>query len=66
MVLARVVSEDGKVSEGGPLLVATEYGKGRVLFVGTDDTNRWRQAVGEAYFYRFWQNAMAWVAKAEK
>jgi len=64
-VLARAVLEGGKVGESPPMLVATEYGKGRVLFVGTDDTHRWRALVGEIYFYRFWQNAMAWAAKAE-
>jgi hypothetical protein len=36
-----------------------------VLFVGTDDTHRWREIVGDAYFYRFWRNAFAWVGKAE-
>ena len=65
-VLARAVVEGGQVSEGAPILVAMDYGKGRVVFVGTEDTNRWRAIVGERYFYRFWQNAMAWAAKAEK
>jgi uncharacterized membrane protein len=65
-VLARVANEGNKIKDGAPLLVAMEYGKGRVLFVGSDDTHRWRQIVGEVYFYRFWRNAMAWAAKAEK
>jgi hypothetical protein len=30
--------------------------------VGTDDANRWRQFVGDIYFYRFWQNAIRFVA----
>lgn len=64
-VLARAVSEGQKISDGAPLVVSATYGKGRVLFVGTDDTHRWREIVGDAYFYRFWRNAFAWVDKAE-
>lgn len=60
--LVRVVNE-GKVTSEGDVLVATQpYGNGVVLYVGTDDANRWRQFVGDIYFYRFWQNAIRFVA----
>jgi len=60
--LARVVNE-GKVTAEGDVLVASQpYGNGMVLYVGTDDTHRWRAIVGEVYFYRFWQNAIRFVA----
>lgn len=45
-------------------LVAHHYaGQGRVLFVGTDETFRWRQNVGERFFYRFWGQAVRFVAR---
>lgn len=60
--LVRVVNE-GKVTSEGDVLVATQpYGNGMVLYVGTDDAHRWRQFVGDVYFYRFWQNAIRFVA----
>lgn len=37
-----------------PLLALQRYGRGQVLYVGTDETWRWRANVGEKYFARFW------------
>jgi hypothetical protein len=38
------------------------YGKGRVLYVGIDETWRWR-AVGEGYYYRrFWSNVIDFLS----
>jgi hypothetical protein len=34
-----------------------------VLFVGTDETFRWRQNVGDRFFYRFWGQAVRFVAR---
>ena len=60
--LARVVTE-GKVTAEGDVLVATQpYGNGMVLFVGSDETFRMRETVGDTYFYRFWQNSIRFVA----
>jgi hypothetical protein len=41
-----------------PLLVGHYYGKGYVLFVGFDDTWRWRFNSAEKYFGRFWSQAV--------
>jgi hypothetical protein len=47
-------------------LVAHHYaGKGRVLFVGTDETFRWRQNVGDRFFYKFWGQAVRFVARRD-
>jgi hypothetical protein len=47
-------------------LVAHHYaGKGRVLFVGTDETWRWRQNVGDRFFYKFWGQAVRFVARRD-
>jgi hypothetical protein len=47
-------------------LVAHHYvGKGRVLFVGTDETFRWRQNVGDRFFYKFWGQAVRFVGRRD-
>jgi uncharacterized membrane protein len=61
-VLARVVNPGGKIADGAPLIVTRQHGKGRVLWLGTDDFHYWRQMVGDYYFYTFWQNAIRWAA----
>jgi hypothetical protein len=37
-----------------PLVIAMRYGAGQVVYVGTDETWRWRHGVGESYQERFW------------
>ena len=39
---------------GVPAIVTRRYGLGRVLYIGTDETWRWRYRVGDRYHYRFW------------
>jgi hypothetical protein len=47
-------------------LVAHHYaGQGRVLFVGTDETWRWRQNVGDRFFYKFWGQGIRFVARRD-
>jgi hypothetical protein len=41
-----------------PLLVGHHFGKGYVLFVGFDDTWRWRFNTAEKLFSRFWMQAV--------
>ena len=44
-------------------LVAHHYaGRGKVFFVGTDSTWLWRQNVGDRFFYKFWGQAIRFVA----
>jgi hypothetical protein len=55
-----------QTSYGKLPLIAHHYaGQGRVLFVGTDETFRWRQNVGERFFYRFWGQATRFVARRD-
>jgi hypothetical protein len=44
-----------------PLVALQPCGRGRTLFVGLDETFRWRYVVGDLYFYRFWRQAVAWL-----
>jgi hypothetical protein len=37
-----------------PVMAIQSYGTGQTLFVGTDETWRWRRNVGEKYYTRLW------------
>jgi len=43
------------------LLATQQYGVGKVLALGTDDTWRWRWKVGDKYFHKFWGQVMRWA-----
>lgn len=45
---------DAQTGEESPLVVLYRYGAGEVVYVGTDETWRWRKAGGEVYFEQFW------------
>ncbi|MDB5309636.1 MAG: hypothetical protein JWO38_3838 [Gemmataceae bacterium] len=49
-----------KLADGKPmpLLAGHYYGKGYVLFVGFDETWRWRLNEGDKFFGRFWSQAV--------
>jgi hypothetical protein len=57
-VLATVPSSTGE--ESAAVIAAQPYGLGKVLWVGTDGTWRWRYRVGDAYHHRFWGQAIRW------
>jgi len=47
--------------EPEPLIVLQRAGRGSVLYVGTDETWRWRYEVGNRYFYGFWAHGIQHV-----
>ena len=49
-----------------PLVAWHFAGQGKVFFVGTDSTWLWRQNVADRYFYRFWGQALRFVARKEE
>ena len=52
-------------ADGQPLLVAREYGAGRVLAFAADSTWRWvMQGAGEQH-RRFWRQMVLWLAKQD-
>ncbi len=59
-VLATHDSEEAR-SGPLPLLVAMQYGRGRTMFLGTDETWRWRQTSGDL-FRRFWGQAIQYLS----
>ncbi|MBI5761557.1 MAG: hypothetical protein HZA46_23855 [Planctomycetales bacterium] len=63
-VLAVNPSIEGRF--GKQPLIATHFaGKGQVLFLGTDSTWLWRQNVGDRFFYKFWGQAIRFVARRD-
>lgn len=54
-------SQDGK-----PLLVAGEYGQGRVLAFAGNSTHRWWQLGRQTEYRRFWRQAILWLAKRDE
>ncbi|MCI0343072.1 MAG: hypothetical protein L0216_18330, partial [Planctomycetales bacterium] len=47
--------------EGRPILASMRYGLGRTVYIGTDETWRWRLLQGDRLYYRFWQNLIRYV-----
>ena len=48
-----------------PLVAEAPLGSGRVAWIGTDETFRWRRNVGDQLFWRFWGQALRSVARRE-
>ncbi len=58
---ATVLARAGK-DVSAAAIAAQPYGLGKVLWVGTDGTWRWRHRVGDAYHHRFWGQVVRWAA----
>ncbi len=46
-----------------PLIITMRYGAGVVLYVGTDETWRWRHGIGETFHERFWIQFIRYLAR---
>ncbi len=65
-VLAEVDRPAGMAGDGPVALVAeAPAGRGRVAWIGTEETFRWRRNVGDALFWRFWGQALRSVARRD-
>lgn len=65
-VLAEVDRPAGMAGDGPvPLVVEAPSGRGRVAWIGTEETFRWRRNVGDALFWRFWGQALRSVARRD-
>ena len=51
--------------DSAAVIAAQPYGLGKVLWVGTDGTWRWRHRVGDAYHHRFWGQVVRWAASGK-
>lgn len=59
--LALALADD----ESSAVIAAQAYGLGKVLWIGTDGTWRWRFRVGDAYHHRFWGQTVRWAASGK-
>ncbi|MCX7934758.1 MAG: hypothetical protein N3A66_05815, partial [Planctomycetota bacterium] len=46
-----------------PLVIARRYGAGQAIYVGTDETWRWRYPAADEYQEKFWRQLIAWAAE---
>ena len=60
-VLVTVTRTPG-VPDGYPLVAWQRYGKGKTMFVGTEDLWRLRREVGDKYHSRFWAQSIQFLA----
>ena len=60
--LATVEGADANVNAPVAVIAAQPFGLGKVLFVGTDATWRWRFRAGDTYHHRFWGQVVRWAA----
>ena len=49
-----------------PLIAWHHAGEGKVMFVGTDATWRWRLNVADRYFYKFWGQSIRFAARPDQ
>jgi hypothetical protein len=49
-------------SDAAAVIAAQPYGLGKVLWIGTDATWRWRYRVGDLHHHRFWGQVVRWAA----
>ncbi len=58
-----LASRSAKISdpERSVIMAAQPYGLGKVLWIGTDGTWRWRLRVGDRDHHRFWGQAVRWA-----
>ncbi|MBA4186462.1 MAG: hypothetical protein C0467_00445 [Planctomycetaceae bacterium] len=57
-------AEGGPVGENQPLVIQSFAGAGPVLFLGFDDTWRWRYRNDEEHFDRFWVQAVKVLSRS--
>ena len=58
---ATVLAVAGR-DDGAAVIAAQPYGLGKVLWIGTDGTWRFRFRTGDRYHHRFWGQVVRWAA----
>lgn len=59
-----VDSDESRKTKSGkmPLMAIQQYGRGRVLYIGTDNLWRWRKNLGEGDYSRLWRQILQQMA----
>ena len=47
-----------------PMLVASRFGQGKVIYIANDESWRWRYNVADLYHQRFWNQIAQWTMQA--
>lgn len=55
-----------ETEDGQPILIAGEYGDGRVLAMAADSTWRWWMQGHQAAHKRFWRQAVLWLVRRDE
>ncbi len=55
-----------ETADGHPLLIARDYGRGRVLAFAADSTWRWYLGGHETEHKRFWRQVVLWLARKDQ
>ncbi len=63
---AAVLMEYEKGDEIVPLIVSRNYDSGTAVFIGTDDTFRWRKNAGDIYLHRFHSQIIRWASRGRQ
>ena len=63
--LATTIRSRSDSANDGVVIAAQSYGLGKVLWVGTDATWRWRYRAGDTYHHRFWGQVVRWAASGK-
>jgi len=48
-----------------PLVIVRHLGRGRIMFLASDETWRFRYKIGDTYHHRFWGNVLRWSVGAK-
>jgi len=54
----------GQRTETYPFIATKLFGQGRVLYLSSDETWRWRYLVADLHHQRFWNQVASWVMRA--
>ncbi len=65
-VMAHHPTETGEDGRPVPIVVAGRFGAGRTLFMGIDETWRWRFYTQEQVFNSYWVQAIRYLARGRK
>ena len=65
-VLAEHPTDIGPDGHRAPILVTGRYGAGRTMFLGIDDSWRWRYYTGESVFDTYWVQQLRFLARSRK
>lgn len=63
-VMVETAPPEGSAAPAQPVVAMQRAGRGIVLYHATDETWRWRFRLGDAYFGRYWIQALRYLALA--